>query len=231
MEQRHHRIAKIALNVAGSHGLALAGGYAIHAHGMGDRPSGDVDLFLAWERRADFPTVTDLVIAGFQNNGYVVVIDTRTETFARLLVGSPDSADTVDKVELAADWRSHPPVTLEVGPVLHPDDAVANKMAALYGRALPRDFLDIDAVLTSERYSRDDLMQLASAADAGFAIPMFIQVLGVLDQITNAAFAPYNCTLEDIAAMRNRFSHWQAQLRGADHTSGAEHRSCGGEGP
>jgi predicted nucleotidyltransferase component of viral defense system len=31
---------------------------------------------------------------------------------------------------------------LEIGPVLQSDDAVANKMAALYGRALARDFLD-----------------------------------------------------------------------------------------
>jgi hypothetical protein len=32
-----------------------------------------------------------------------------------------------------------------VGPVLHSDDAVANKVCALFGRALPRDFLNVDA--------------------------------------------------------------------------------------
>lgn len=90
------------------------------------------------------------------DNGFVVHIDARADTFARLLVSRPDEPDMEpQKMELAADWRAHPPVTLSVGPVLHPDDAVGNKMAALYGRALPRDFLDIDAVLASGRYTRD----------------------------------------------------------------------------
>lgn len=58
----------------------------------------------------------------------------RAETFARLLVTDAASpGGEPDKVELAADWRSHKPVTLEIGPVLHADDAVANKMTALYG--------------------------------------------------------------------------------------------------
>ncbi|MFG1791929.1 hypothetical protein [Nocardia sp. NPDC049149] len=54
MEPRHRRLAEIALAVAGDQGFALAGGYAVRAHGMGDRPSGDVDLFTDWHRRADF---------------------------------------------------------------------------------------------------------------------------------------------------------------------------------
>nr|WP_217808835.1 nucleotidyl transferase AbiEii/AbiGii toxin family protein [Nocardia donostiensis] len=45
MEPRHRRLAKIALAVSGAQGFALAGGYALRVHGMGDRPSGDVDLF------------------------------------------------------------------------------------------------------------------------------------------------------------------------------------------
>jgi hypothetical protein len=42
---------------------------------------------------------------------------------------------------------------MSLGPVLHPDDAVANKMCALSGRAEARDFLDVDAVLQSGRYT------------------------------------------------------------------------------
>lgn len=41
---------------------------------------------------------------------------------------------------------SHEPVTLDIGFVLHADDAAANKRAALYGRPLPRDFPGIDAI-------------------------------------------------------------------------------------
>ena len=81
-------------------------------------------------------------------------------------------------MELAADGRAHPPVTLSVGPVLHPDDAVGNKMAALYGRALARDFLDIDAVLASGRYTSDELIRLVEAADPGFDVATLADVLG-----------------------------------------------------
>jgi hypothetical protein len=41
-------------------------------------------------------------------------------------------------------------------------------MGALYGRALARDFLDIDAAITSGRYSQARLLELASAAKTGF---------------------------------------------------------------
>jgi hypothetical protein len=51
-------------------------------------------------------------------------------TFARLTVTAPDG--TEDKVELSADWRAHEPVQLDIGPVLHADDAVANKVCALF---------------------------------------------------------------------------------------------------
>jgi hypothetical protein len=54
--------------------------------------------------------------------------------FARLQVTDPPTGTTA-KVELGIDWRAHPPVTLAIGPVLHPDDAVANKVCALYSRA------------------------------------------------------------------------------------------------
>jgi hypothetical protein len=214
MDPRHRQLAEIALRVAGNgYGLALAGGYAIRAHGMGNRPSGDVDLFTDWQRRADFPAVVDLVIEALTKSGFVVNVDARADTFARLLViprGEPDTEP--QKMELAADWRAHPPVTLNIGPVLHPDDAVNNKMAALYGRALARDFLDIDAVLASGRYSGGQLLQLAETADSGFDRAMFADTLGALDQISDAAFAPYGVDAAAIQRLRQRFADWRKEL-------------------
>lgn len=101
---------------------------------------------------------------------------------------------------------------LAIGPVLHPDDAVANKMCALYGRALPRDFIDIDAVVASGRYSRARLLELAAAADAGFDPVIFAHALGALAQITDAAFADYDTSPADVAAMRGRFAQWRVEL-------------------
>jgi hypothetical protein len=36
MEPRHERIARIALAAGAQYGLALTGGYAVAAHGMGN---------------------------------------------------------------------------------------------------------------------------------------------------------------------------------------------------
>jgi hypothetical protein len=211
MEPRHRAIAEIALRVAGPYGFALAGGYAVRAYGIGERPSGDVDLFTDWRRRADFPAAVEVVVAALKHHRYGVQITARSETFARLLVSAPGSTD-VDKVELSADWRAHPPVLLEVGPVLHVDDAVANKMCALYGRALPRDFLDIDAAITSGRFSQDRLLALAADADDGFDLMMFACALGALTQITDAAFAEYGVSCDQCRDMRRRFAAWRDEL-------------------
>jgi hypothetical protein len=214
MEARHRVLAEIALAAAGSYGLALAGGYAVRAHGIGSRPSGDVDLFTDWQRRADFPEAVDTVIAALEERGYAVSVVTRGDTFARLLARAPsDDADIEpDKIELSADWRAHPPVMLAIGPVLHPDDAVANKMCALYSRALPRDFLDIEAALASGRYSEKQLLHLAAHADAGFDPVIFAHALGALTQITDAAFDDYDTAPEDIRALRRRFALWRDEL-------------------
>ncbi|GAA3238007.1 nucleotidyl transferase AbiEii/AbiGii toxin family protein [Dactylosporangium siamense] len=57
---------------------------------------------------------------------------------------------------------------MDIGSVLHVDDVVAGKVSALYTRAEPRDFLDVDVAVTSGRYSRERLCELAGQADAGF---------------------------------------------------------------
>lgn len=154
--------------MAGQYGFALAGGYAVQVHGILDRPSEDVDLFTAWQRRSDFAVAVDAVVDGYHAEGYAVEIVQRFETFARLAVTDPGEPERPYKVELAANWRALPPVMMDIGPVLHVDDVVAGKMSALFTRAEPRDFLDVDAALTTGRYTREKLLALAEQADAGF---------------------------------------------------------------
>jgi hypothetical protein len=215
MEPRHERIARIALAAGGRCGLALAGGYAVSAHGMGNRPSGDVDLFTSWQHRGEFPELKAAVIAALEAAGYKATVIMSAETFTRLTLTDPADGSE-EKVELSVDWRAHDPVQLAVGPVLHADDAVANKVCALFGRALPRDFLDVDAAITSGRYTRDQLLELAAEADHGFNRLLFAGALGALTQITDAAFAEYRTDPGTIADMRRRFAQWRRELLAAD---------------
>jgi hypothetical protein len=208
----HLRLAEIGLRVAGRYGFALAGGYAVQVHGILDRPSEDVDLFTAWERRGEFAVAVDAVVDAFAAAGYTVEVTQRFETFARLAVTDPDAPDKPYKVELAANWRALPPVMMEIGPVLHVDDVVGGKMSALFTRAEPRDFLDVDAAVTTGRYTREQLLELAERADPGFDRRILADLFSVLERYPDRRFAAYDAEPGQIKAMRERFARWREEL-------------------
>jgi len=132
---------------------------------MANRASSDVDLFAEASGEFDFAEAVGAIITAYQRDGLEVRSEVLAASFARLDVRS--AADSA-KVELGLDWRKNRPVSLAVGPVLHADDAVANKVCALFGRAEVRDYVDVDAVLASGRYSEDELLTLAADHDPGF---------------------------------------------------------------
>jgi hypothetical protein len=212
MEPIHLRLAEIGLQVAGQYGFALAGGYAVQAHGILHRPSEDVDLFTAWERRADFAAAVDAVTTAYTQHGYTVEVTQQFETFARLAVTEPSRPEQSYKVELAANWRAQPPVQMDIGPVLHADDVVAGKMSALYTRAEPRDFLDIDAAITSGRYTRRRLCELAEQSDTGFDRHILAALFAMLDRYPDRRFAVYGADPDHLTGLRARFANWRHEL-------------------
>jgi Nucleotidyl transferase AbiEii toxin, Type IV TA system len=187
MDPFHERLARVALEAAGSFGFALAGGYAVQAHGFLNRMSADVDLFAEANAESDITQAVDVVIAAYLREGLQVETELRSASFARLDVRS--AAESA-KVELGLDWRKNEPVRLAVGPVLHADDAVANKVCALFGRAEVRDYVDVDAILTSGRYAEDELLDLAADHDPGFDQSWFAVALAAIDRLPDNLFQP-----------------------------------------
>ncbi len=102
---------------------------------------------------------------------------------------------------------------MSIGLVLHPDDAVANKMSALYGRAFARDFIDIDATLQSGRYTLEAVLRLAERADSGFYRRIFADALGQADLLDPDDFAQYGITGDALEDIRSRFAAWRRDLR------------------
>jgi hypothetical protein len=92
----------------------------------------------AWERRDDFAVAVDTVVAAYRDGGYTVEITQRFDTFARLAVTDPAQPEHLYKVELAANWRALPPVMMDVGPVLHADDARNDQICRDVHAALAR---------------------------------------------------------------------------------------------
>ena len=128
MDQHHRRLARLALAEAGAFGFCLAGGYAVQAHGFLERPSEDVDLFTTTASEEHFSDALAAVVRAYEADRLDVTMTMANPGFARLQVTDPTTGTTA-KVELGIDWRAHPPVTLAIGPVLHPDDAVPTRSA------------------------------------------------------------------------------------------------------
>jgi hypothetical protein len=104
MDPFHERLARVALDTAGSFGFALAGGYAVQAHGFLDRMSSDDDLFAEANAGFDFAQAVDMVIAAYLREGFHIETELRNTSFARLNVRS---AAESTKVELGLDWRKN----------------------------------------------------------------------------------------------------------------------------
>lgn len=159
-------VATIALRTAARHGFALAGGNALIAHGIIDRPTDDVNLFSDQES-----AVTDaaeavedaLRQAGFeaerrdQAGGLEDLFSGMGEGLAEWIITAPGGQQTM--LQMAYFDRTRGPVTMDVGPVLDLEDLAGSKVCAL----VPLTELTIsDCRISGQRKAR-----AASGGDAG----------------------------------------------------------------
>jgi hypothetical protein len=212
MDPLQERLTRIGLRVIGGRGFVLGGGHAVELHGMSARPSEDIDLFTA--ERGNPGAVADDLIGAYEREGFIVSVGLRASDLVQMEVA--DTEGQRCKVDLGVFWRSRPPVVLDVGPVLHPDDAVAGKMDALFNRWAPRDFLDVAAILASGRYSRTQLMSAAAEHNPGFIPTLFAESLSYLRQIPDREFEAYGTSPEQISRMRREFSSWEDTLQATE---------------
>lgn len=215
MDPFHQRLARVALDAAARYGFCLAGGYAVQAHGFVDRVSKDVDLFTTMAAAAAFPAAQAAVVVALRDDGLEVTVAREGPSFARLAVTDPVGGN-FSTVELGVDWREYPPVQLAIGPVLHPADAVANKLCALYGRAEVRDYIDVHGVLDDGRYAADDLLRMAADHDRGFEPVIFAEALRAVRRFPASAFEPYKLTPVQVDGLCARLLGWADEIDRAD---------------
>lgn len=209
-DEQQRRLARDALTALAGTDFALAGAGAIREHGITDRPTQDVDLFTANVDAARFTEAVDQLGAALTANGYTPAVLRRAPTFARLEVRTADGVAL--EVDLAADWRSADPVTLAIGPVLSLPDAVASKLDALYSRAETRDYLDVDAIRQSGRYSDAELLTLVADRDPGYDTETFVRQLRLVRQLSAAETERYGVTVGQLRAVQERISAWAEEL-------------------
>ncbi len=111
------------------------------------------------------------------------------------------------------DYRAFPPATLEIGPVLDPRDAVGAKMSALWSRGEARDYIDIDTVIESGRFSRESLLAIADQSEAQPLDRMFIALrFREAGRHDEDIFAQYGVGRTRRREILIRFSEWADEL-------------------
>jgi hypothetical protein len=212
-------VTRLALDSLAGGGFALAGSGAIREHGIIDRPTQDIDLFTSVTSAETFAESTRRLAAAMRERGFEVEEHRSAPQYAKFSVTS--SAGQRVEVDLAVDWRSEEPVTLSIGPVLSLPDAVASKVSAVYSRAEVRDYLDLDSIRESGRFTDAEILELAVDRDPGFDLQMFA---GQLDQINRLGSArrveEYGVGEQELAQLKSRLSGWAEQLRNDALTPG-----------
>ncbi|HRD62627.1 MAG TPA: nucleotidyl transferase AbiEii/AbiGii toxin family protein [Nocardioides sp.] len=189
-----------------------AGSAAIREHGMIDRPTEDVDLFTTRDAVGQgFKAAVEATITRLREAGYEVTQTREAAEFARLGVQTPEGS-SVD-IDLAVDWRLAHPVILDIGPVLALEDAVGNKVGALFGRAEPRDYLDVDDIRATGRFSDEQLLVAAAERDPGFDSTMFARQLQLATYLTPEEVSRYGVTPSQLEAIKSRCTSWAHVLR------------------
>jgi hypothetical protein len=208
VETFYRDVAKVALTVAGKHGFVLGGGVAWLVNGLVARPTEDVDLFT--DAPGGVAAAAGEVTAALTDAGYRVAREEGDELFAGM---DEDLREFVVsrggqalRLTLCRLDRQRAPVVMDLGPVMHLDDLIATKVAALVNRREVRDYIDVAAAL--DIYPLAHILELAARADPAIEPEDVADAGRYLDRLDDARFALYGLDAPQIAELRARLAPW-----------------------
>jgi Nucleotidyl transferase AbiEii toxin, Type IV TA system len=213
ISELQREVATIALRAAARHGFALAGGNALIAHGVVNRPTDDVDLFSNQE--SGVLAAADAVERALCEAGFLAerldrmgeleeIFEGAGDGLAEWIITAPSGRQTM--LQMAYFDRTRGPVTMDVGPVLDLDDLAGWKLVALVNRAEPRDYVDMAAAL--EHYTVSELISFAKRLDPGLEDQDFADAARRLDRMPDQVFSIYDLDQHDVIRLRERFADW-----------------------
>lgn len=215
-------VAKVLLENLEHRGFVLTGSGALREHGLINRPTQDVDLFTRQQEASGFREATDHAIEALRDSGYSVQVHRDLDTFKDIIITRADQSVQVD---FGVDYRGHDPAHMEIGAVLNMDDAVGSKVSALYSRQYPRDYLDVDAIRQSGRYTDESLLAVAESQDPGFDREYFSQILTGVKALDPDEVEPYGVEESQLRKVQQRLTDWAAELTSSRYTGLEEIRS------
>ncbi|MGH1506352.1 MAG: nucleotidyl transferase AbiEii/AbiGii toxin family protein [Acidimicrobiales bacterium] len=202
-------IATLLFSLPEAAGYALAGGAALLAAGTIDRPTRDLDAFIAatpTQPPGDVTTLAATLIETLEANGWTVTIVRRHQTFHRLNAARHD--DWVE-IDLAVDSpRLFPTTTIDGIPMLDPRDLAARKILAILDRAEGRDFTDLEAL--QRDHPSTAIIDWARQLDPGLAHTDIARAFEQLERLDDSELPT-----ADPAATRRLFDEWADELQKA----------------
>jgi hypothetical protein len=198
------RIASLVFSLPEADGFALAGGGALIAHEIVDRTTRDLDCFGPTRDAVDrlWPAIRDRLL----DAGLKVDVHQSDHGFAKMSVTDRASGDAT-QVDIGFDPAAHEPVAMSIGSVRALNDLAGDKLLALFGRAAPRDFVDVHALRA--RFARRTLESFAAAKDLGFNLAVLRDAFGVLDDLPRSSFEVDDATF---TLMRAEISSWREEI-------------------
>lgn len=203
----HRRLIDASLDMCREYGLFLAGGYAMKAHGLVDRPSNDLDFATA--HPLPVSELTERVVAGYRAQGFAVTVTPGNYRFARLLVSDPRTGEACD-VDLMKANLMVTPVMIEGCPVVGFDDAIGLKMRAVQDRCIARDL--IDAASLAGTYSFERLEWLLRSQEAEFSLERLASRLELAELRGDDQFEQYGLDHEEILRVKRFAAEWAQDI-------------------
>lgn len=203
------RVRSIIAVLPEADAVALAGGGALIVHGIVDRATTDLDFFS--------PTDVDVCIfaaatrSALEQEGLRVATERSSPEFVRLLVNDGNDELSID---IGISGRAYPSMPTPQGRVLAAEDLAGDKLLALFGRAEPRDFIDVYAL--SARFDVTDLYGFAADKDHGFSLEHLRDALSVFDHHPRQAFP---ITDPEFETLRDWVHSWRGQLPRSSQSS------------
>lgn len=210
----HEHLARLTFSLPEATDVAIAGGNAMLAHGLVERPTQDLDLFTPDE--SEIHPLTIALIEALHAEGAIVEADRRGSTFIRLAVTMPDGQSVA--VEIAQDARIRSATQLSFGRVLAQDEVAADKTLALFGRAAARDLVDVAALM--QRYPLAELCRLAGEKDPGFERAVLADAFRAAASHPASAFTELGLSEGETEKLKAGAVRWRTQILSEDAQAG-----------
>ncbi|HEY5110769.1 MAG TPA: nucleotidyl transferase AbiEii/AbiGii toxin family protein [Acidimicrobiales bacterium] len=185
------QIAQIIGDALEGSDFALAGGAALISQGLVDRRTRDLDFF-----GSSSPVLSERlqqIIHSLVREGFQVEIDQQNERFVRLEVtGLGEETD----VDFGIDSRLFPPDQGAHSLVLSSRELAVDKVLAIFGRAEPRDFVDLAAL--TQFFDIEELFAEAVRKDRGFNLAVFAEMTSRFNHLPRREFPMSDAAFDEL---------------------------------